>query len=72
MKISRQKGTKDIVFEDALIWEYLEKKIRKIAYSYNVNEIRTPVFEATELYARSVGNETDIVNKVIIKIKNLK
>ena len=48
MKISRQKGTKDIVFEDALIWEYLEEKIRKIACSYNVNEIRTPVFEATE------------------------
>lgn len=70
MKISRQKGTKDIVFEDALIWEYLEKKIRKIAYSYNVNEIRTPVFEATELYARSVGDETDIVNKEMYTFKD--
>lgn len=70
MKISRQKGTKDIVFEDALIWEYLEEKIRKIACSYNVNEIRTPVFEATELYARSVGDETDIVNKEMYTFKD--
>ncbi len=63
MKISRQKGTKDIFFDDMLIWEYIEKNIRDLTHAYNINEIRTPVFEATELYARGVGDETDIVNK---------
>lgn len=63
MKISKQKGTKDIFFEEVNIWQYIESKIREIALAYNLNEIRTPVFEATELFARGVGDETDIVNK---------
>lgn len=63
MKISKQKGTKDIFFEDMRIWQYIESKIREISLVYNLNEIRTPVFEATELFARGVGDETDIVNK---------
>ena len=63
MKISKQKGTRDIFFEDIKIWQFVEEKIRKIARSFNLNEIRTPVFEATELFARGVGDETDIVNK---------
>ncbi len=63
MKITRQKGTKDIFGKDMLIWQYIEKNIRRICKSYNVSEIRTPVFEATELYSRGVGDETDIVNK---------
>lgn len=49
--------------EDSNIWQYIEKNIRDICRSYNANEIRTPVFEATELYSRGVGDETDIVNK---------
>lgn len=63
MKITRQKGTKDIYFDDVKVWQYAEENIKKICESYNVNEIRTPVFEATELYSRGVGDETDIVNK---------
>ncbi len=63
MKISKQKGTKDIFGEDIKIWQYIEKNIRDICSVYNIQEIRTPVFEATELYARGVGDDTDIVNK---------
>ena len=63
MKLTKQKGTKDLFFDEVNIWQYIESKIREIALVYNLNEIRTPVFEATELFARGVGDETDIVNK---------
>lgn len=63
MKIVKQKGTKDIYFDEMSIWQYVESNIRDIAKVYNLNEIRTPVFEATELYQRGVGDETDVVNK---------
>ena len=63
MKISKQKGTRDIYGKDLKIWQYIEENIRDICNTYNVKEIRTPVFEATELYSRSVGDDTDIVNK---------
>ena len=63
MNITRQKGCKDILPDEVKIWQYIEKNIKEICDSYNIKEIRTPVFEATELYARGVGDETDIVNK---------
>ena len=63
MKLTKQKGTRDIYGLDSNIWQYIEENIRKICREHNVSEIRTPVFEATELYARGVGDETDIVNK---------
>lgn len=63
MKIVKQKGTKDIFFDEMKMWQFIEKNIRDICKENNISEIRTPVFEATELYARGVGDETDIVNK---------
>lgn len=63
MNITRQKGTRDIYSDDILIWQYVEKTIRQLALEFNLSEIRTPVFEATELFARGVGDETDIVDK---------
>lgn len=45
------------------LWHYLEEVIRKHAHSYGYEEIRTPLFERTELFKRSVGTETDIVSK---------
>lgn len=63
MKCVRPKGTRDIFFDDMKIWHFIEENIRKIASIYNLSEIRTPVFESTDLYLRGVGNETDIVNK---------
>lgn len=63
MKVTKQKGTRDIYLDDIKIWQFVERNIREIANAYNLNEIRTPVFEATELFSRGVGEETDVVNK---------
>lgn len=63
MNITKQKGTRDIYSDDMVIWQYVENIIRDICKNSNIKEIRTPVFEATQLYARSVGEQTDIVNK---------
>jgi len=63
MNISRAKGTKDIFFDDMKIWEYVEENIKEICLKHNMNQIRTPIFEDTSLFSRSVGDETDIVNK---------
>lgn len=60
--ISRIKGTNDII-EDSKIWEWLEEKLKNVALSFGFSQVRTPIFEATELFNRSVGDETDIVQK---------
>lgn len=63
MSIKRPKGTQDIVLGSVEKWQYLECEIRKICSYYGYQEIRTPIFEATELFHRGVGETTDIVNK---------
>ncbi|KUO66998.1 MAG: histidine--tRNA ligase [Gracilibacter sp. BRH_c7a] len=63
MSINRPKGTQDIVPGNVERWHYLEDEIRKICSDYGYQEIRTPIFEATELFQRGVGETTDIVNK---------
>ncbi len=63
MSIKRPKGTQDIVPGSVEKWQYLENEIRKICSDYGYQEIRTPIFEATELFQRGVGETTDIVNK---------
>lgn len=70
MKYSRQKGTKDVYGEDILKWQAVEEKIRKVCKNFNVKEVRTPVFEATELFTRSVGDDSDIVNKEMYTFKD--
>ena len=45
------------------VWNFVEAKVREVFRAYNFQEIRTPVFESTELFARGVGEETDIVAK---------
>ena len=61
--IKVQKGTKDILPQDMGIWHFMEHKAEEIFSKYGAKEIRTPIFEATELFARGVGDTTDIVNK---------
>ena len=70
MKYTRQKGTKDVYGEDILKWQRVEEKIRKVCKNFNVKEVRTPVFEATELFTRSVGDDSDIVNKEMYTFKD--
>lgn len=57
------KGTQDILPKDSYKWQFVEDIMRSEAQSYNYKEIRTPVFENTELFCRSVGNTTDVVQK---------
>ncbi len=58
-----QKGTKDILPTEMPIWHFMEEKAKEVFTKYGAKEIRTPIFEATELFARGVGDTTDIVNK---------
>ena len=57
------KGTHDILPVDSHRWQTLESIVRKVCSRFGYNEIRTPVFEETRLFSRSVGEETDIVSK---------
>ena len=57
------KGTKDILPQDVASWQRMEKIALEVFSKYGYKEIRTPIFEATELFARGVGDTTDIVNK---------
>lgn len=61
--ISIPKGTKDMLPGDAYKWHHIESLAREVASLYGFREIRTPVFEHTELFIRGVGETTDIVNK---------
>ena len=57
------KGVRDILPPDTFLWNWFEATARDVLESYNFREIRLPIFEQTELFARSVGIETDIVSK---------
>lgn len=59
----RVKGTEDILPKDSYKWQFVENILREEAESYGFKEIRTPVFEHTELFCRSVGDTTDVVQK---------
>ena len=59
----RIKGTKDILPTESYQWQYLEKFISESLERNNYQEIRTPVFEVTELFARGIGTDTDVVKK---------
>lgn len=61
--IKRQKGCNDIFGREAKIWKYVDSVIDAVMEKYNYTYIRTPIFEATELFHRGVGETTDIVTK---------
>ena len=61
--IQLPKGCKDILPNEVYKWQYVEEVIAKICKNYGIKEIRTPVFEHTELFQRGVGDTTDIVQK---------
>jgi len=63
MKIQRPIGTYDVTPDEAAVWSMLEDRIRAWFRSYNYGEIRTPVFEYTDLFKRGVGEASDIVAK---------
>ena len=61
--ITKPKGTVDITGNDALLWEYINHLVETVMKSYNYEYIRTPIFESSELFHRSVGESSDIVKK---------
>lgn len=63
MAINIPRGTQDILPGVVEEWQYVEQKMREITKRYNYSEIRTPIFEQTELFKRGVGETTDIVQK---------
>ncbi len=63
MSITGIKGMNDILPEDVATWQFLEQKARDIFGTYGCQEIRVPVVEKTELFCRSIGETTDIVEK---------
>lgn len=70
MKVNAPRGTKDITPIESYKWNYLENKFREICSLYGYKEIRTPIFENTELFKRGVGNTTDIVQKEMYSFKD--
>ena len=61
--IKAVRGTRDLLPPETALWNFVDEKVREVFRAYNFQEIRTPIFEATELFARGVGEETDIVSK---------
>ena len=63
MAIKAQKGTKDILPAENVDWQKILDSAREVFKAANFKQIVTPIFEATELFQRGVGDSTDIVNK---------
>jgi histidyl-tRNA synthetase len=61
--IKAPRGTRDLLPPDTALWNHVEATVRDVFRAYNFQEIRTPIFEDTALFARGVGEETDIVSK---------
>jgi histidyl-tRNA synthetase len=61
--IKSVRGTRDLLPPETAVWNFVESAVRDVFRGYNFQEIRTPIFEDTALFARSVGEETDIVSK---------
>ncbi len=64
------RGTKDVLPGDSYRWQYVEAQMRKAAAEAGFREVRTPVFEHTELFLRGVGDTTDIVQKEMYTFKD--
>jgi histidyl-tRNA synthetase len=61
--IKAVRGTRDLLPPETALWNFVEAAARDVFRAYNFHEIRTPIFEETQLFARAVGEETDVVAK---------
>lgn len=61
--IKTPRGTKDILPNESFKWHFIESKFKEITELFSYQELRTPIFEVTEVFSRSIGEATDIVNK---------
>ncbi len=72
MEFTTIKGFKDILPEEVGIWQRLESEVRKVFGSFGFMEIKTPLLESTELFSRSIGQDTDIVSKEMYSLTDSK
>ena len=68
--IKMPRGTQDILPQDSAKWRYIENRLHTLMELYNYKEVRTPIFESTELFARGVGDSTDVVQKEMYTFKD--
>jgi len=61
--IKSPRGTRDLLPPETALWNFVDAVVRDVFRAYNFHEIRTPIFEETQLFVRSVGEETDVVSK---------
>ena len=66
------RGTNDILPDDIFLWQDIEDRARRLFRVYNYQEIRTPLFEETELFARSMGQTSDVVQKQMLHLASQK
>jgi len=71
-KFNLPRGTSDILPVSAYLWQKIETIARNIFRNYNYREIRTPIFEETELFARSMGRTSDVVKKQMLNLASQK
>ena len=70
MNFSKPKGTYDVLPKESARWQNVESLIREICSIFNYKEIRTPMFESTQLYHRSAGETSDVVSKETYDFKD--
>ena len=70
MQYQAPRGTRDILAGEVEKWQHLEETFRKLSSLHGYTEIRTPLFEQTELFTRSVGEDSDIVSKEMYTFKD--
>lgn len=68
--INIPRGTQDILPGETKKWQFIESRLEKLMKLYNYQEIRTPIFESTDLFARGVGDSTDVVQKEMYNFKD--
>ena len=68
--INIPRGTQDILPNETKKWRFIEARLDELMEVYNYQEIRTPIFESTELFARGVGDSTHIIQKKMYTFKN--
>lgn len=64
------RGTRDVLPDESYLWQLIEKTQREVCALHGIREVRTPVFEHTELFQRSVGDTTDVVQKEMYTFKD--
>lgn len=69
--IQSVRGTNDILPSDSGLWQHIERVFRECSAQFGFQEIRTPIFEHTELFARGIGENTDVVSKEMYTFSDL-